>query len=200
MAAPMTDKANEIAALLAPTVRRWAWSCSASNTCRRRAARCCACTSTCRRPRSAAQRRHRGLRVGEPRSVRAARCRGSDQRQLHAGSVVAGHRPAAVHARRSSRASSARRRRSRCSLPQDGRRRLQGRIAAVEGDSIVFDVDGKPRSSRVRQHRQGQAGARLGSAGHGAARNPARTPRQQETGRAEVHADAAPTPTSELRA
>jgi len=29
-------------------------------------------------------------------------------------------------------------------LPQDGRRRLQGRIDKVEGDAIVFDVDGKP--------------------------------------------------------
>ena len=29
-------------------------------------------------------------------------------------------------------------------LPQDGRRRLQGRIDKVEGDSIVFDVDGNP--------------------------------------------------------
>lgn len=27
-------------------------------------------------------------------------------------------------------------------LPQDGRRRLQGRIARVEGDDITFDVDG----------------------------------------------------------
>lgn len=27
-------------------------------------------------------------------------------------------------------------------LPQDGRRRLQGKILRVEGDSIVFDVDG----------------------------------------------------------
>lgn len=29
-------------------------------------------------------------------------------------------------------------------LPQDGRRRLQGRIAAVEGDGITFEVDGRP--------------------------------------------------------
>lgn len=29
-------------------------------------------------------------------------------------------------------------------LPQDGRRRLQGRIAAVEGDNILFEVDGQP--------------------------------------------------------
>src|SRR5688572_24081624 len=29
-------------------------------------------------------------------------------------------------------------------LPQDGRRRLQGRIDKVEGDRIVFDVDGQP--------------------------------------------------------
>ena len=29
-------------------------------------------------------------------------------------------------------------------LPQDGRRRLQGRIVAVEGDTIRFDVDGSP--------------------------------------------------------
>ena len=29
-------------------------------------------------------------------------------------------------------------------LPQDGRRRLTGRIAAVEGDTITFDVDGQP--------------------------------------------------------
>ncbi|UHQ18690.1 ribosome maturation factor RimP [Lysobacter sp. KIS68-7] len=29
-------------------------------------------------------------------------------------------------------------------LPQDGRRRLQGRIDKVEGEAIVFDVEGKP--------------------------------------------------------
>ena len=29
-------------------------------------------------------------------------------------------------------------------LPQDGRRRLTGTIVSVEGDSIVFDVDGQP--------------------------------------------------------
>jgi ribosome maturation factor RimP len=29
-------------------------------------------------------------------------------------------------------------------LPQDGRRRLQGAIASVEGDNITFDVDGTP--------------------------------------------------------
>ena len=34
-------------------------------------------------------------------------------------------------------------------LPQDGRRRLQGRIAAVEGDRIGLDVDAKPEPQRV---------------------------------------------------
>jgi ribosome maturation factor RimP len=29
-------------------------------------------------------------------------------------------------------------------LPQDGRRRLQGAITAVQGDTITFDVDGQP--------------------------------------------------------
>ncbi|MEZ0471877.1 ribosome maturation factor RimP [Luteimonas salinilitoris] len=29
-------------------------------------------------------------------------------------------------------------------LPQDGRRRLQGRITGVEGDTIAFEVDGQP--------------------------------------------------------
>ena len=29
-------------------------------------------------------------------------------------------------------------------LPQDGRRRLTGRIAAVEGDTVTFDIDGTP--------------------------------------------------------
>lgn len=29
-------------------------------------------------------------------------------------------------------------------LPQDGRRRLTGRIVAVEGDSVTFQVDGQP--------------------------------------------------------
>ena len=29
-------------------------------------------------------------------------------------------------------------------LPQDGRRRLQGRIDKVEGDSVVFSIDGQP--------------------------------------------------------
>jgi ribosome maturation factor RimP len=31
-------------------------------------------------------------------------------------------------------------------LPQDGRRRLQGRIAQVEGDMVAFEVDGQPIS------------------------------------------------------
>src|SRR3546814_7231730 len=31
-------------------------------------------------------------------------------------------------------------------LPQDGRRRLQGVITAVDGERIAFDVDGTPRS------------------------------------------------------
>ena len=34
-------------------------------------------------------------------------------------------------------------------LPQDGRRRLQGKIAQVEGDNIVFEVDGKPLAVSV---------------------------------------------------
>src|SRR5688572_31983047 len=29
-------------------------------------------------------------------------------------------------------------------LPQDGRRRLTGRIAAVDGNTITFEVDGQP--------------------------------------------------------
>jgi ribosome maturation factor RimP len=29
-------------------------------------------------------------------------------------------------------------------LPQEGRRRLQGRITAVEGDTVTFDLDGTP--------------------------------------------------------
>ena len=31
-------------------------------------------------------------------------------------------------------------------LPQDGRRRLQGRIAQVEGNTVAFEVDGQPIS------------------------------------------------------
>ena len=34
-------------------------------------------------------------------------------------------------------------------LPQDGRRRLQGRIGQVEGDTITFDVDGQPLAVAV---------------------------------------------------
>lgn len=34
-------------------------------------------------------------------------------------------------------------------LPQDGRRKLQGRIAAVEGDRVDLDVDAKPEPQRV---------------------------------------------------
>ncbi len=34
-------------------------------------------------------------------------------------------------------------------LPQDGRRRLQGRIAAVEGDRIELEVEAKPEPQRV---------------------------------------------------
>lgn len=34
-------------------------------------------------------------------------------------------------------------------LPQDGRRRLQGRIAAVEGERIDFEIDAKPEPQRV---------------------------------------------------
>src|SRR5690606_20457592 len=29
-------------------------------------------------------------------------------------------------------------------LPQDGRRRLLGRIAAVEGETVTFELDGRP--------------------------------------------------------
>ncbi|HEX2082889.1 MAG TPA: ribosome maturation factor RimP, partial [Xanthomonadaceae bacterium] len=29
-------------------------------------------------------------------------------------------------------------------LPQDGRRRLTGRIVSVEGDTVTFDLDGQP--------------------------------------------------------
>ena len=29
-------------------------------------------------------------------------------------------------------------------LPQDGRRRLQGRIGRIEGDTVTFEVDGQP--------------------------------------------------------
>ncbi|ASR44126.1 ribosome maturation factor RimP [Xanthomonas citri pv. mangiferaeindicae] len=34
-------------------------------------------------------------------------------------------------------------------LPQDGRRRLTGRIDAVEGETITFDVDGTPLTVRM---------------------------------------------------
>lgn len=34
-------------------------------------------------------------------------------------------------------------------LPLDGRRRFQGRIAAVEGDRIDFEIDAKPEPQRV---------------------------------------------------
>lgn len=34
-------------------------------------------------------------------------------------------------------------------LPQDGRRRLQGRIAAVEGERIEFEIDAQPASVRI---------------------------------------------------
>ena len=34
-------------------------------------------------------------------------------------------------------------------LPQDGRRRLQGKIVQVEGGDIVFEVDGKPFSASL---------------------------------------------------
>jgi len=34
-------------------------------------------------------------------------------------------------------------------LPQDGRRRLQGRIAAVEGERIDLEIDAKPEPQRV---------------------------------------------------
>lgn len=34
-------------------------------------------------------------------------------------------------------------------LPMDGRRRFQGRIVAVEGDRIDFDIDAKPVPQRV---------------------------------------------------
>ncbi|MFZ5638957.1 MAG: ribosome maturation factor RimP [Pseudomonadota bacterium] len=34
-------------------------------------------------------------------------------------------------------------------LPQDGRRRFQGGIAAVEGDRIAFEVEAKPEPQRV---------------------------------------------------
>lgn len=34
-------------------------------------------------------------------------------------------------------------------LPQDGRRRLQGRIVAVEGERIEFEIDAQPASVRI---------------------------------------------------
>lgn len=34
-------------------------------------------------------------------------------------------------------------------LPQDGRRRLQGRIAVIEGDRIDLEIDAKPEPQRV---------------------------------------------------
>ncbi len=34
-------------------------------------------------------------------------------------------------------------------LPQDGRRRLQGRIATVEGERIEFEIDAQPASVRI---------------------------------------------------
>ena len=34
-------------------------------------------------------------------------------------------------------------------LPQDGRRRLQGRIAAVEGERIELDIEAKPEPQRL---------------------------------------------------
>ena len=73
---------------------------------------------------------HRGLRGGQPRGFRAARCRGSDQPATTRWKCPRRASTARCSRRRSSRASSASRRRSALKLPQDGRRRLQGKIDA----------------------------------------------------------------------
>ena len=162
----MTDKASEIAALLAPTVQSLGSGIAGRRIpagARRRVA-----APVHRRAGRCGRRAHgrdRGLRGGEPRGVGAARRRRSDQRPLHARSVVA-----RASTGRCSRAAQFARfagetAKVTLKLPQDGRRRLQGAIASVDGDQITFDVDGTPFAVAMRQHRKGAAGARLGGIG-----------------------------------
>ena len=95
----MTDKANEIAALLAPTVASLGLELLGAEYLPSPGGallRLYIDVPAGRASRRAALGDDRGLRGGQPRSVRAARRRGPDQRQLHAGSVLAGHRPPAV--------------------------------------------------------------------------------------------------------
>jgi ribosome maturation factor RimP len=143
----MTDKAVEIANLLTPTVAsagRGVAGRGISSGAGQRG--CCACTSTCprRRPRGrwhAACGDHRGLR-SVSREVSA---------QLDVEDPISSHytlevsspgidRPlfgAAQFARFAGESAKVALR-----LPQDGRRRMQARIARVEGENITFDVDG----------------------------------------------------------
>lgn len=81
-------------------------------------------------------------------------------------------------------------------LPQDGRRRLQGRIVAVEGDSVRFDIDGTPfevAHSNIEKARiapdwaamgygpSKSGAAKPGSSGKKAAKGEKSAPKQQRT-------------------
>ena len=143
----MTDKANEIAALLAPTVASLGLELLGAEY--------------LPSPGGAMLRLYIDVPAGEgqgeePRAVTIEDCEAVSREvsaQLDVEDPISGHytlevsspgidRPlfgAAQFARFAGESAKVVLR-----LPQDGRRRLQGRIVQVEGDRITFDVDGQP--------------------------------------------------------
>ena len=160
---------NEIAELLSPTVAALGLELLGIEYLRRPpAARCCACTSTCDRGRHVA---HRGLRSGQPRSVGACSTSndpiaGNYTLEVSSPGIDRPLFTAAQFARFVGESAKV-----ALSLPQDGRRRLQGRIARVEGDEHRDrEQDGGDVRRRAREHREGAAwcptGCRPAQLGH----------------------------------
>ena len=138
----MTDKANEIAALLAPTVQSLGLELLGAEY--------------LPSPGGAVLRLYIDVAADESRTVGIVDCEAVSREvsaQLDVADPISGHytlevsspgvdRPLFTPAQfaqfigQDAKAT--------LKLPQDGRRRLQGRIVAVEGDNVRFEVDGQP--------------------------------------------------------
>jgi ribosome maturation factor RimP len=138
----MTDKANEIAALLAPTVQSLGLELLGAEY--------------LPSPGGAVLRLYIDVAADESRTVGIEDCEAVSREvsaQLDVADPISGHytlevsspgvdRPLFTPAQfaqfigQDAKAT--------LKLPQDGRRRLQGRIVAVEGEGIRFEVDGQP--------------------------------------------------------
>ena len=138
----MTDKANEIAALLAPTVQSLGLELLGAEY--------------LPSPGGAVLRLYIDVAAGESRTVGIEDCEAVSREvsaQLDVADPISGHytlevsspgvdRPLFTPAQfaqfigQDAKAT--------LKLPQDGRRRLQGRIVTVEGGDITFEVDGQP--------------------------------------------------------